>query len=205
MIQHIWFDFSDTLAMPNERHRALQLKTYAQAVGKEESPEVLAEFDELRKKTNSKSAVFTSLGFPSGYWSKVVNENDPASLYSLADESIPLVLKQLRESVPLSIFSNMRMDVLLPGVGIDPGLFTHFLSSEDIPKPKPALDGFRKLVELSDLPPGDILFVGDGVEKEMLPAREVGLKTCLMWDQSEHADYSFDSFESLLTVLEANS
>tara|TARA_Y100000310_G_scaffold300895_1_gene336914 strand:- start:21 stop:629 length:609 start_codon:yes stop_codon:yes gene_type:complete len=201
MIQHIWFDFSDTLAMPNEHHRALQLKTYAAAVSKEESPALMAEFDKLRDRVNSKSAVFRSLGLPRGYWSKVVNDNDPASLYSLADESIPRVLAKLRESVLLSIFSNMRMDILLPGVGIDPALFTHFISSEDIANPKPALDGFQKLVELSNLPAKDILFVGDGVAKEMLPAKEVGLTTCLMWDTSEHADYSFNKFEDLLTVL----
>ena len=93
------------------------------------------------------------------------------------------------------------MDILLPGVGLDPALFTHFISSEDIANPKPALDGFQKLVELSKLPPEDILFVGDGVAKEMSPAKEVVLTTCLMWDASEHADYSFNKFADLLTVL----
>ena len=201
-IKHIWFDFADTIAFTNQEHDRLLYQTYADVTTKPVSPELIQEFKELYKQYKSNSAVFTTyLGLPPGYWAKAVEATDVRKLHSLAEPLIPDILNKLRAIVPISIFSNMRMDKLAPAIGIDVSWFTHILSGAVFKNPKPALDGFLKIVEISELPAENILFVGDSVDKEMIPAKKVGMMTCLMWNKSLEADYSFNNFENILDLV----
>ena len=178
-------------------------KSFGDAIGETVSPALTKKFKEYHKKYSSNSAVFTTgLGLPAGYWAKCVESVDPATLYSLADSRIPDVLNRLRSLVPISIFSNMRMDKLLPAIGLDRAWFTHCLSGSEFKNPKPALDGFYKMIELSNVSPEHILFVGDSVEKEILPAKKVGMKTGLLWSASAEADYCFKNFEEILEIVQ---
>jgi HAD superfamily hydrolase (TIGR01549 family) len=203
MIKHIWFDFSDTLAKINlDVHDKIRYETYAKVVGKPVTPELIKEYEELYTNSkNSNSAVFESLGMPNGYWGKVISEADSIQIYSLAEDNIPEVLKELNKIIPISIFSNIDPAPILKAIGIDPELFTHILSSKMAGRPKPALDGFYKLIEMSGLPAEEILFIGDHVGKEIIPAKKVGLKTGLMWSQASEADYNFSDFKEILELF----
>lgn len=171
-IKHIWFDFSETIAIPSEAHDKLLYETYASVVGKPVSSKLKSEYRKEHEKHKSNSAVFNYLGLPAGYWSGVVNSKNPIELYKLADPNIPVVLDKLRQMLPISIFSNMRMDILLPAMAINPKWFTNFLSSADLKKPKPNPEGFYKIVEMSNLPANQVLFIGDSVEKEDVTCKE---------------------------------
>ena len=76
------------------------------------------------------------------------------------------------------------------------------LLPDEVKKPKPALDGFRLVIELSKLPPENILFIGDSVEKEVLPAKSLGILTGLIWSFSPEADYCFNSFQEILELVQ---
>ena len=56
-------------------------------------------------------------------------------------------------------------------------------------------------IKKSHLPPEEILYVGDRVKVDVLPAKELGIKTCLVWDKSDEADYSFEKFEDILSLF----
>jgi len=56
-------------------------------------------------------------------------------------------------------------------------------------------------IKKSHLPPEEILYVGDRVKVDVLPAKEVGMKTGLVWDKSEKADYSFEKIEDILSLF----
>ena len=202
MIKHVWFDFSDTIGFINkEEHDKLRYDSYAAITGKPVSQELIKEYEELyQKHERSNSAVFRSLDQSSNYWSERVNSIDPAKFYKLADESIPAVLDKLRKVVPISIFSNIQLGNVLPGLGIHLEWFTHILSSGMVKEPKPALDGFYKMIELSKLPSDEILYIGDDVGKDILPAKKVGIKSGLLWKKSEEADYCFEKFGDILSV-----
>src|SRR3989344_8397375 len=102
-IKHIWFDFSETIASPNkEIHNKLRYESYASAVCKPFTPDIAAEYEALFAKYKSNAAVFTSLGFDSGYWSERISSIDPKVLLTLTDKNIPAVLTQLKEIVPIS-------------------------------------------------------------------------------------------------------
>jgi FMN phosphatase YigB (HAD superfamily) len=54
---------------------------------------------------------------------------------------------------------------------------------------------------LSGLPPEKILFVGDSVPKEVVPAKSLGIGTALMWDNAPEADHCFSSFKDILKLV----
>jgi FMN phosphatase YigB (HAD superfamily) len=57
------------------------------------------------------------------------------------------------------------------------------------------------MIQLSGVPEKHILYVGDSVEKDVLPAKEVGILSGLLWSVSPEADYCFTSFKEILGVL----
>ncbi len=203
LIKHIWFDFSETIAsLQKERHDQLRYETYSAVIGKEVSPELIQEYELLYEQhKHSNAAIFRSLGKESGFWSDRVNSVPSSELYILAEQNIPEILQKLAERLPISVFSNIRLENVLPDLEIKTQWFTHILSSADVNNPKPALDGFYKMVELSNLPANQILYIGDNVEKDVLPAKAVGAKAGLIYSFSDRADYNFKDFGDVLKII----
>ena len=205
-IKHIWFDFSETIVrLDKQAHEKLRYGSYAEVVGKPVTPELIEEYGSLFKIHKSHSALFASLDLPAGYWSEKYASVDSNTLLKLASPNIPNVLERLQEIIPISIFSNVFAERSFPQLGIEIDWFTHILGPKEVKNPKPALDGFKLMIELSNLPPENILFVGDSVEKELKPAKSLGLLTALMWNTSPEADYCFQDFEEILNVAKANT
>ena len=199
MIKHIWFDFSETLgSITKEAHENLRHETYAKLVGKKINEDLRKEYEDLREKHKSNSAVFKSLGKPVTFWAKLVGAVDPKTFYSLTDENIPNVLQEMSKIIPISIFSNIDADKILSTLGVDLKLFTHFISASEIDAPKPALEGFYKMIELSKLPAEEILYIGDHLEKDVIPAKKVGIKSGVVFEKIPEADYYFKDFKDIL-------
>jgi HAD superfamily hydrolase (TIGR01549 family) len=202
MIKHIWFDFSDTLAKLNtQRHNELKFNSYAQIVKRPLNAQLIQEYGEMLRKYTSNSGVFRALGQPAGYWSEQVNSVDPALLYSLADKNIPKILHKLRAVVPISLFTNIKPEKILLSIGLSTELFDHVIQAGMVKEPKPDLEGFYKIIELTKELPENILYVGDSLGKDIKPAKAVGMQTCLIWDKSPEADYSITKFEELLDIV----
>lgn len=202
-IKHIWFDFSETIVfLKKERHDRLRYETYAQVVEKHVSDELIQEYEDLYKKFNhSNAAIFRSLGKSSNFWSESVNSVEPNELYELASQNIPDVLKKIKEQVPISLFSNIQLGKILASLNINPDWFTYVISAGMFKEPKPALDGFYKMVELSGVQAQEILYIGNNVGTDIGPAKRIGLQTGLMWMKSDEADYSFENFEDILKIF----
>ncbi len=203
MIKHIWFDFSETIAfLKRKEHNRLRYESYAEVLNKKVNEKIINEYEKLyRKYDHSNAAIFCSLDLPPSYWSEKVNSVDPNKLYKLADPSIPKVLKQIKQKVPISLFSNIQTEKILPRLKINPEIFTHIINAKVLKHPKPALEGFYKMIELSNLPASEILYIGDDVKKDVLPAKEVGIKAGIIWKSSKWADYSFEKFEDILKII----
>lgn len=206
-IKHIWFDFSETLAfLKKERHDQLRYKNYAQVVNRPITEELKVEYEALYKKfNNSNAALFSSLGLSSKRWSEIINSVPPEELYILAAEKIPSILQEVKLHVPISIFSNIQLKSVLPALGIDPSWFTHTISAGMVEHPKPALDGFYKMIDLSGIPAENILYIGDHVGKDVLPAKQVGIQAGIVWSSSDEADYSFEKFEDILRLFDSSA
>lgn len=206
MIKHLWLDFSDTIAHINREELGnIVYAAYAEQVGKSVTPELINEYKALVEQHKSNSAVFASLGLPSSFLADMTSGVDPRRLYQLTDVRIPEVVPQLKELIPVSIFSNNRLDTLLPALGLELQWFTHILGPDEIQKPKPDLEGFYKMVELSRVPAREILYVGDDIEKDLVPAKKIGIMTGLLWKESREADYCFADFQDILTLMHNNT
>lgn len=207
-IKHIWFDMDGTLTVHTDDfhkvHNELRHKAYSDVTGRPVTPELIEEFNELYKKCGSNSRTFAELGKPSGFWMEYYDQIDQDKYY----EPIPEVyntLDRLRKSVPISLFTNASLENAhrtLEVVKIDPNWFTYIVSGDDVKARKPEPDGFYVIKDKSGVPAENILYVGDRVKVDILPAKQLGLQTCLVYGSSPEADYSFSNFDGLLTLQE---
>ena len=90
----------------------------------------------------------------------------------------------------------------MPALGIKLSWFVHILSASMLKEPKPALEGFYKMIELTGLPADEILYIGDHVEKDVRPAKRVGMRAGIVWKTSDEADFSFKTFDEILVFLQ---
>lgn len=207
MIKHVWFDVEGTLTIPTpeykEAHDTLRYQTYADAVKKPLNDQVKQEYEDLYKEHGSNSAVFRSLGLPSDYWMQYFNTLDESKFFT-ADRRVHGTLDTLRQKVPISIFTNVKTEKIIrtfQAINVKPDWFTHILSGDDVQERKPALDGFYEIVKRSQLPAAQIMYVGDRIDVDIKPAKQVGIKSCLVWSTSSEADYSFENFQDILSLF----
>ncbi len=207
MIKHIWFDVEGTLTIRsdefNKAHNLLRYKTFAEVLGKPLSKELKQEYEDLYAKYGSNSAVFRSLGYSSDFWQRHFNTLDKKKYYAPV-KIICTTLEKLKEKVQISIFTNLKPDDVentLKLINVDKDWFKFIITGDDIKERKPALDGFYSMIKCSGLHPEEILYVGDRVKVDILPAKEAGMKTCLVWNKSSEADFSFEDFEHILSLF----
>ncbi len=204
--EHIWFDVGGTLTRQSEEleraHNALRYQTYADVVKRVVDQDLISEYESLYQRYGSNSAAFRSLGHSSDYWQRRLGQLDE-SLYLKPEPEIIQTLDHLRSIVPISLFTNFQLDRtlrVLHTIGVQSDWFTFILTGDDVPERKPALDGFREIIKKSDASPESVLYVGDRVDVDIKPAKLVGLKTCLVWGESDEADFSFLNFKDILTI-----
>src|SRR3989344_4843999 len=146
-IKHVWFDFSDTIGkIDRDIYNEILYSSYAKAVGKEVNEMLKIEYAQEFQKYKSNSAVFSSLGLPASHLADCISVVEPNTLYTLTDPNIPSVIQALRNKMPVSIFSNNKLEVILPALRIDLRWFTYVLGPNNVKNPKPALDGFKKMI-----------------------------------------------------------
>ena len=206
-IHHIWFDLAGTLYREtdkyNQVHDQFRYDTYGKLQGISDPEKAKVEFLDAYKKAGSNSAVFRALGKPSDFWMKALDHMDFTSVLD-PDPSVYETIKELKNHVPISVFTNFdtnRLRNLLDHLKIPASYFTNLISGDDIKERKPALDGFYAMIEKSDLPPNQILYVGDRVAVDVTPAKQVGIQTCLLYTNSPEADYCFENFREILSLL----
>lgn len=206
-IKHIWFDLAGTLYKETDKynlvHDQFRYGTYGKLLSISNPEQAKTEFLEAYKNAGSNSAVFRALGKPSDFWMKALNDMDFTTVLE-PDPDVYETIANLKASVPMSIFTNFdttRLSNLLAHLKISINDFTHVISGDDIKERKPALDGFHLIVEKSQLPADEILYVGDRVAVDIVPAKQVGIKTCLLYGTSPEADYCFENFSDILSLV----
>ncbi|NQV12104.1 HAD family hydrolase [Candidatus Uhrbacteria bacterium] len=206
-IKHVWFDLEGTLTVRSEEfnkaHDSLRYSAYASATKQEVSNDLQVEYETLYSQYGSNSATFRSLGLPSDYWQNQFAALDVEKYYRPVPE-ITETLDQLRGVVPISMFTNLKhdeIDRILEIIGINKEWFTSIISGDDVLERKPSLNGFKKMVEVCNLEPQQLMYVGDRIKVDILPARELGIKTYLVFSESDQADFSSMHFKDILTLF----
>ncbi len=207
MIKHAWFDVERTLyrVTPEleEAHKELRYKTFADVLEKERSDDTDREYERLYQKLGGNSVIFTHLGKSSNFWAHTLVHLDITKVLD-PDPTIASTIRAIADNIPVSLFSNLNIDRIkdiLHFQSIDELMFTHVLTGDDVQHRKPHREGFEKMIELSGVPAGKIIFIGDRVKTDIIPAKKLGMQTCLIYDTSSEADMCADTFETLLEIL----
>lgn len=207
-IKHVWFDFAGTLyketAEFHKAHDKLRFKTYSELQNISDLEVAKKEFLALYMQHGSNSAVFRSLGQPADYWTKAIDGFEFTKLL-VPDEQVSKTLTELSTIVPVSLFTNFvrnKVSLLLNHLEIPKSVFTYNLTGDQIAEKKPALDGFYEMIRLSGLQPGEILYVGDRIDVDIKPAKQLGIKTAILYQDSTEADYVFAHVSDVLRLFE---
>lgn len=91
----------------------------------------------------------------------------------------------------------------LKKLGIDRKIFREIITSEIVGVTKPDNNGFKYILSKTNLPPGSHLMIGDRENVDLVPAKKLGIKTCLVFSstKSEIADLSLPSVYDLEKYL----
>ena len=88
-------------------------------------------------------------------------------------------------------------------LGLDPKIFTQIVTSEVVGVNKPSENGFRYILDATGLPAPVHLMIGDREKVDLVPARDLGMKTCLVWANkpSMVADVTIPTVYELTQIL----
>lgn len=86
---------------------------------------------------------------------------------------------------------------------INRALFDEIVTSEIVGETKPSTKGFKYILKKTGLPPAAHLMIGDREQVDLVPAKSLGMKTCLVWSdtQSTIADVTLPTVYALTDVL----
>jgi HAD superfamily hydrolase (TIGR01549 family) len=208
---HIWFDLEGTLLKNPAYDAAVEdfaYHLYLQETGKQRNTETKQEFAALLKQHVRKSLIFVALGKDKKYYAQAFATQFPFQNYVAVDQNVQAVISFLKQKkIGLGVFTSLPREPLvkiLTLLGLNPEDFT-LLSGDDVKKGKPDPEGFEKIVQLSGTDPPHIIFVGDSEQKDILPAKSVGMKTALVYGNSSVADVSLKNFLALLAYFQRYS
>lgn len=116
------------------------------------------------------------------------------------------VLLKLKEKYPLVLVSNFygNLNVVLKEMGFD-GIFDKVIESAVVGVRKPDPEIYQLGIDALGLNPDDIVCVGDSYDKDIVPAKKVGLHAIWLkgeqWDDTPHDESVPDRIISNLAEL----
>lgn len=149
-------------------------------LGREAAVELLAS---NYQKFFSTSRVLLKLGFT---WSEIEARLEYClylkKQFLKKDPKLASVFSQLKPFRHLIASNNSQQTGigLLKTLGLNPGIFEKIFGLTPTAI-KPQLSFFRRILAYTDLPAEQHLFVGDREKTEIMPAKKLGMRTCLVW------------------------
>jgi len=87
-------------------------------------------------------------------------------------------------------------------IGLNDMVFEKIISAPDmVGKLKPDPASFKAALKHTGLKPTEHLMIGDRFEKDLLPAKELGMRTCLVGSQSGEVDCSLNEVYDLAEFM----
>lgn len=88
-------------------------------------------------------------------------------------------------------------------LGVDAHMFEEIVTSETVGETKPSTKGFSYILNKTGLAPEKHLMIGDREAVDLVPAKSLGMKTCLVWADtpSAIADVTLPTVYALTDVL----
>ena len=214
MIKTIFFDTSDTLYSnktfeKSQAEQPIHLLAELKRISFQDARQLFnAKKTELANKLShvTKVSVMIEFGVSRQEMQEHMAKLDAHNFLS-ADVDLTKILKSLSKKYKLGIISNIlkkSVTNVLAALCVPLNLFSYFVTVDNTTKSKPDAEPFLKAIELANCSPEEIIYVGDSLTKDIIPAKNVGLKT--IWITKEptddpHADFIIADLYKLPSVL----
>lgn len=88
-------------------------------------------------------------------------------------------------------------------LGLPPATFEMMVTTDVVGVTKPHEEGYRVILAETLLPPNQHLMIGDREAIDLIPAKKLGMKTCLVWsqEQSKIADITLPTVYDIVKIL----
>lgn len=90
-------------------------------------------------------------------------------------------------------------------LGIPKNIFSIIITLDDVALPKPRPEPYLKTLQFTKDRPERHVAVGDSEKRDIIPAKNLGMKTVIVGKKSKIADYSIDSIYDLPKLLHADN
>jgi HAD superfamily hydrolase (TIGR01549 family) len=186
------FDLDDTLyrspSLRAARDEAIiAAVARAQGTGIAEARRQLAA---ARASAGTTTSALSRLGVSrQGFWDTLASV-DPAG-HVRPDDSLQLLLRRLCQWHQLAVLTNSPRSAasrVLATLGID-GYFSAVIGADDVPAPKPAAEAFLAAARALAVDPRQCVMIGNTAEKDIVPARALGMRTVLLGGSDSRADF----------------
>lgn len=130
---------------------------------------------------------------------------DDRAKYLSRDEKLVSLFSRLSGFTHYILANGIREKILpaLSVLGVPVTVFSEIVTSETVGVTKPQPDGFLYIMKKTGLPANRHMMIGDREAVDLVPAKSLGMKTCLVWSdkKSEIADVTIRTIYELPNVL----
>jgi len=189
----IW-DFDGTFYRPNpalfHEVREAEYRTIMNHTGWDKE-KTMAEFYKLHKDAiKSATAVSAKLsGISIAQAAVEMEQYFDRRTYVTRDEKLIVMFAKLKKFRHFTLANGTiagHTETLI-ALGIPPGTFEEMVTSETVGVTKPDPAGFRYIMKKTGLPPSAHLMIGDRELVDVVPAKNLGMHTCLVWSDTKSA------------------
>lgn len=108
--------------------------------------------------------------------------------YVSRDEKLIAMFAKLKRFRHFTLANGVRKrhEETLDVLGIPRETFEEMVTSDGIGVTKPHPDGFVYILKKTGLPPAQHLMIGDREQVDIIPAKQLGMKTCLVWSRQRN-------------------
>lgn len=155
-----------------------------------------AEFQKIYKKLGSHTKTLTALNVDGAKFFTDLWDELPLEQYIHHDSKIIKLFSKLKVKRHFIITNSNTQDQVkrkLKLVGIPISIFKTIVTTDKMKSVKPDPEPFLKALKVMDSKPQETLFVGDRVTTDIRGAKNIGMKTCLVYGESKEADISLEN------------
>jgi len=139
--------------------------------------------DEERKKRGTLTGALRVLGVNRSLFFEALAEKIDPLTYLAQDPSVISTVKDLKKrGLKLGLVTNngrRMVRKILSAIGLDSSLFDVIVTSDES-EPKPSSQPFLFALDKLKCTPDETAYIGDRVQAELSPAKELGIKTVLL-------------------------
>ncbi len=123
--------------------------------------------------------------------------------YIKPDKKLQQLFNGLKKHWHIMASDNTQKSALikLNLLGLKPDIFKKMFLGIDLKVLKPDPKLYKKVLNYTKMPPEAHLMIGDSLKKDILPAKSLGMRTCLVWKQNELADISLEKVYDVVKLF----